>query len=209
MSIFINIINKYLPVTTKEKVDLILDYIPVSLLTKEVELEITTNIEDLDIQAYLKGRCDELRKNHIPTVIPDFYNMTKSEPRIKLKPKPKSKAKIIREHTPEHELQCMLTCIPVYEISELIDIPINLILRIIKQNMSEDQIYDKNSFLPSYVIACNIDFFFSAFTAKQRKDKLEKHQLEKSSPRVLEEKFKPSYGKEGNYSKLILYGPKT
>ena len=54
-----------------------------------------------------------------------------------------------------------------------------------------------------------MEFFLSTYEAKQNKDKREKLQQEFPNRRLLEEKFKPSFGKEGNYRKLIYYGPKT
>ena len=189
-------ISKYLPINTKDKVDAIIDDLLKYKASISIENEILGQINKFKIQLYFKERFDSVKDILIREEV-------KSLPRIK---RYKSRE---REYTPEYKLQKMISELPIAEISKLLDVSVGRIIKIIRQKNSNLPDLDRGSFLsPNTILSC-IDFFLSAYNAKQRKEKMAKYEREKPSPRILEEKFKPSYGKEGNYGKLILYGPKT
>ena len=190
-------LNKYIPINTNEKVDAIIDELLQRKPPISIEFDILKRINKFKTQLYFKERFSEIK----PLISKKVVN---NQSIIK-----QLRSNEIEYSKTEFKLAALLSNLPIYEISNLIGIPSNTLIRIIKQRNKDCPLFDKQSLLNDKYISSCMEFFLSTYEAKQNKDKLEKLQQEFPNRRLLEEKFKPSFGKEGNYRKLIYYGPKT
>ena len=103
----------------------------------------------------------------------------------------------------------------IKKLSEFIDMPLKTLLSIIKQKKeSSISLIDDNYSLTKQDTELLSDFLQNAYSCKIRKDKKEDI-LEKKITNAeyyrkkMEDRFRPSLGKEGNYRKLIYINTKT
>lgn len=102
----------------------------------------------------------------------------------------------------------------IKKLSEFIDMPLKTLLSIIKQKKEPSiSLIDDNYSLTKQDTELLSDFLQNAYSCKIRKDKkkifLKKITNAEYYRKKMEDRFRPSLGKEGNYRKLIYINTKT
>lgn len=198
------LLEKYLPINTKEKVDLILSDLVKNNTLFLQETDILMNIRKLKIQLYFKEEFSRIKDS-----IHQIEKLTSNPPSKKKKSK-----KVPKEKNQENiHFIWSISGLNISEIASKLEKSERLMVSLFKQRILNKSI-DKDTVL-TFDELCECSEFLSNFKEKKDRMKKQEQNLRKeinSSPskrKLHMENSQKSYGQEGNYGKLILIRTKS
>lgn len=183
--------RKLLPLNTVEKIDQLIEHLLAFgiRLDAQLETDIIMEIRKVKIQRYF-GECFASLADSARAVHPE-----------KMNPKFKKAGSF-------DEARSNLVDKDIREISSLLERPVSHIERVLEKFgvcLGNDGLMNTEQ---NQKISCYVQQILQLNDRKGRNNAAEQRALKIGSG-VLNEKFKPSYGTEGNYAKLIYIRPKS
>lgn len=201
-------VESFCPINTKEKVDAIINLIQEDQEPKSVYTDVIMYIKKVKIQLYFKEKFESIKRNH------PFDKLNKeilaSRKKKQFSPNAPEKGKNA------NKLKTLIQIfkgMKIRELSVFINMPESVLISIIKQKIKNKDISHKYILEEKDVYQLS-PFLENAYSIKIRKEKEEKmfNQAVKNAGyyrKLMEERFKPSMGIEGDYHRLIYIPTKT
>jgi hypothetical protein len=189
-------LNKFLPLNSIDQVDALIshlkEFLPHQL--ENMEGEILMDIRKVKIQFYFKEQFNLV--------------LDQSKPVLQTKRFPKEFVKEFNTLENLKELKGSFAGFRLDEVAKELDKPVGQLIRFLgdrKITAKPDTILSEKAANILKAYARNI------LKLNTRKEKIAEREekLQRVGNAILEEKFKPSHGKEGNYAKLIYTRPKS
>lgn len=201
-------VESFCPINTKEKVDAIINLIQANQEPKSVYTDVIMYIKKVKIQLYFKEKFESIKKN-LPC-----DKLNKENP-ISCKKKQVLPNTLKREKPtdkPQNIIQ-VFTGMKIRDLSVFIHMAESVLISIIKQKIIDKNISHEYILREKDVYKL-LPFLENAYNIKVRKEKEEKmfnHAVKTAGyyRKLMEEKFKPSMGIEGDYHRLIYIPTKT
>lgn len=207
-------LSPYLPLNSQKAVDSLLQGVREGIITyssrKNFEVSVMLQIKKVKLQHYFKENITDLpekvaRKKPQKALKTNFIidgSFAGSKEKKKVasgKSKVVGKIKFLLGND-------MVLNKRIQEVAELTDIKLAFFLKFLTQRMPDGEMIKADDLFTDLHWQLSSGFLINSYNLKMRK---EQQEVPLPNKKKYSNKFKSSYGKEGNYSKLIYIGTKS